>query len=52
MGRIGRSYPRFDEPRSGAPGPGEDTGTRRLQLAGAAIGVLAALALIGWVLTR
>ena len=56
MGRIGRSYPRFEEahkpglPEShpAAEGPAE----RGYQVIGAIIGLLSALGLIGWLLTR
>jgi hypothetical protein len=50
MGRIGRSYPRFQpQPAQAQPLRRGRTGSR---LAGALIGLLAALGLIGWLLKR
>jgi hypothetical protein len=51
MGRIGKTYPRFEQTPRGVGGPPPEQWSRP-QLVGAAIGVLAALAFIGWVLTR
>lgn len=50
MGRIGRSYPRF-QPQQPAddPQPRARTGPHVI---GAVIGLLAALGFIGWLLTR
>ena len=53
MGRIGKSYPRFEHSpvSAGEPCQGE-TGSADFQVAGAAIGVLAALGLIAWLMMR
>jgi hypothetical protein len=57
MGRIGRSYPRFEE----ASKPAEDAGGSErsaeerisaYQVVGAIVGILSALGLIGWLLSR
>ena len=50
MGRIGRSYPRFkpQQPQSD-PAPPARSGSHVI---GAVVGLLAALGLIGWFLTR
>lgn len=51
MGRIGKTYPRFAQ----APSHEEPAGAKRpsaYQLAGAIVGILSALALIGWLLSR
>jgi len=50
MGRIGKSYPRFEERQPAAPA--QDARSYRFQLLGAVLGILAALGLIGWLLTR
>ena len=51
MGRIGKTYPRFDE-ASDSPGlPAEEAGIWAVQV-GALIGILGALGLIGWLLSR
>ena len=54
MGRIGRSYPRFDETlkSAGSALSTEDDGIFAYQVAGAIVGILSALGLIGWLLTR
>ena len=52
MGRIGRSYPRFEEGAKSSREPQPEDGNAAFQLAGAVIGILAALGLIGWVFTR
>ena len=52
MGRIGRSYPRFEQPQKPSALPQEDEGLSAFEVAGAVIGVLCALGLIGWFLTR
>jgi len=52
MGRVGRSYPRFEHPfrpPAGRAGEGDSAFQARL---GAIIGVLCALGLIGWLLLR
>jgi hypothetical protein len=52
MGRIGKTYPRFQESEhQGAPA-GEDGGLNGLHLFGALVGVIAALGLIGFLITR
>ena len=51
MGRIGKSYPRFEQ----APPPSqsrEEPGSSLLQIVGAVVGVLCALGFIGWLLAR
>ena len=50
MGRIGKSYPRFEQ--APLPAPREEPGSSRLQVVGAIVGVLCALGLIGWLLAR
>jgi hypothetical protein len=57
MGRIGRSYPRFEEAQQpaqqgGSLLPEEREGVSGYQVVGAIIGILSALGLIGWFLTR
>lgn len=52
MGRVGRSYPRFEHPfrpSAGRSGEGDSAFQARL---GAIIGVLCALGLIGWLMLR
>ena len=52
MGRIGKTYPRFDE-ASNSPGlPAEEAGISAVQVTGAFIGILGALGFIGWLLSR
>jgi len=52
MGRIGKTYPRFDE-ASDSPGlPAEDEEISAVQVTGAIIGILGALGFIGWFLSR
>lgn len=51
MGRIGKTYPRFEQ----APQHEEPSSTRRAtgyQVVGAIVGILSALGLIGWLLSR
>lgn len=56
MGRIGRSYPRFEEapkPADAAGGPARPRkSTPGYPLIGAIVGILGALGLIGWLLSR
>lgn len=52
MGRIGRSYPRFEEACKPAVEPTQAQGDFASQAVGALVGILAALGLIGWLLTR
>ena len=52
MGRIGRSYPRFEQPQKPSALPAEDDGISAFQVVGAIIGVLSALGFIGWLLSR
>ena len=49
MGRIGRSYPRFPQTEAREE---RRRGDRRLHLTGAIVGLLAALGLIGWLISR
>jgi hypothetical protein len=51
MGRIGRSYPRFEDPQQPIDYERRE-GSWAYQVAGAVIGVLSALGLIGWLLSR
>lgn len=50
MGRVGRSYPRFDEAPKPLVLPAQEEGISADQVAGAVVGILAALGLIGWLL--
>jgi hypothetical protein len=52
MGRIGRSYPRFEEAPQDSGVPSQAEGVSAAQVAGAIVGVLCALGLIGWLLSR
>ena len=52
MGRIGRSYPRFEPPQKPSVLPSEEEGLSAFEVVGAVIGVLCALGLIGWLLAR
>lgn len=55
MGRIGRSYPRFEETTPKSAGSAlviEGDGISAYEVAGAIAGILSALGLIGWLLTR
>ena len=49
MGRIGKSYPRF---HSEEQAPADESGISGLHVFGALVGVIAALGLIGFLLTR
>ncbi len=50
MGRIGRSYPRFQpQPPESEPASARGSASRVI---GAIVGLLAALGLIGWLLSR
>ena len=51
MGRIGKSYPRFEDTAKSPALRGKDDGNF-YQVAGAVVGVLCALGLIGWLLLR
>ena len=51
MGRIGKSYPRFEQAPQSSALPKEDEGVS-VQVVGAIVGVLCALAFIGWLLAR
>jgi hypothetical protein len=51
MGRIGRSYPRFEDPQPPLDYERRE-GISAYQVLGAIIGVLSALGLIGWLLSR
>jgi hypothetical protein len=51
MGRIGRSYPRFEE-ASKPPAAKPAQGDSAFQALGAIIGILGALGFIGWLLSR
>jgi hypothetical protein len=48
MGRIGRSYPRFPPTEQ----PAQKRSAGAFHITGAIVGLLAALGLIGWLLTR
>jgi hypothetical protein len=52
MGRIGRSYPHFEEAGKPSVEPAEAQGDFASQALGAMIGILSALGLIGWLMTR
>jgi hypothetical protein len=52
MGRIGRSYPRFEAQPKAPAEPAEAAGDWAFQVLGAVIGILAALGLIGWLMIR
>lgn len=57
MGRIGRSYPRFEEAPTPAEAAGgaerpQKEGISAYQVVGAIVGILSALGLIGWLLSR
>jgi hypothetical protein len=49
MGRVGRSYPRFGEAPKPSVLPAQEEGPGA-QVAGALVGILAALGFIGWLL--
>jgi hypothetical protein len=51
MGRIGKSYPRF-EPAPPHEVPASAKRATRHQVVGAIVGILSALGLIGWLLSR
>jgi hypothetical protein len=50
MGRVGRGYPRFDEAPKSSILPTQEEGIFAAQVAGAVVGILAALGLIGWLM--
>jgi hypothetical protein len=52
MGRIGKSYPRSGADATRYAGPGEPEESFAARATGALLGILAALGLIGWLLTR
>jgi hypothetical protein len=52
MGRIGRSYPRFQSGEHQSPPAPEERRVSGLHVFGALVGVIAALSLIGFLLTR
>jgi hypothetical protein len=52
MGRIGKTYPRFDDAPDSPGLPAEEAGIWAVQVTGAIIGILGALGLIGWLLSR
>ena len=52
MGRIGKTYPRFDEASDSPRLPAEEAGIWAVQATGALIGILGALGFIGWLLSR
>jgi hypothetical protein len=51
MGRIGKTYPRFQDEQPAA-GDAVERGVSGLHVFGALVGVIAALGLIGFILTR
>lgn len=52
MGRIGRSYPRFEQAQGHEPAAASRREGSGYQVVGALVGILAALGLIGWLLSR
>jgi len=52
MGQIGRSYPRFEEASASAAEAAEPRAGSAFQTLGAIVGVVCALAFIGWLLLR
>ena len=52
MGRIGKTYPRFHPDEQPADGGADERGVSGLHVFGALVGVIAALGLIGFILTR
>ena len=52
MGRIGKTYPRFQTDAQPATGDADERGVSGLHVFGALVGVIAALGLIGFLLTR
>lgn len=52
MGRIGSSYPRFEQAKQPSALPAEEEDVSSFHVAGAVIGILSALGFIGWLLTR
>jgi hypothetical protein len=52
MGRIGRSYPRFEEASGSAAGAAEPQASCAFQTLGAIVGIVCALAFIAWLLAR
>jgi len=52
MGRIGRSYPRFEEASSPVAEAAQAQGSSAYDALGAIVGIVAALGLIAWLLTR
>jgi hypothetical protein len=52
MGRIGRSYPRFEEVAEAPAAAAERRANSASQVLGAIVGILGALGLIAWLLSR
>ena len=52
MGKVGRSYPRFEQPSPPRGGLVEEAESALQARLGAIIGVLCALGLISWVMMR
>jgi hypothetical protein len=52
MGRIGKSYPRFEETPKPPVQPAEEERISTVHVVGAVVGILSALGFIGWLLTR
>ena len=52
MGRVGRSYPRFEHPSPLPAALAEEAESAFQARLGAIIGVICALGLIGWVMMR
>ena len=52
MGRVGKSYPRFEEAPQSSGVPAQADGISAAQVTGAIVGVLCALGVIGWLLSR
>jgi hypothetical protein len=51
MGRIGKSYPRFEQAQTPSALPGEDE-MSVFHVIGAIVGIVCALGFIGWLLSR
>jgi hypothetical protein len=52
MGRIGKSYPRFEQAQNPAALPVGEDEMSAFQVIGAIVGIVCALGFIGWLLSR